>query len=261
MSDPDAKDHYLLTDWPGMPANVHALTTLRHGGYSTGPYASFNLAAHVEDHAGTVAANRGKLIEDLGLSSQPVWLNQVHGNSVIRLERDAPAQVPDADACVAHTPGVACAVMTADCLPVFFTSIAGDEVAVAHAGWRGLHAGVISATVAAMDAAPEQILVYLGPAIGPQAVEVGDEVYGAFLDSNPANGVAFTAVEQGDGNRRYLCDIYQLARLECQALGVGAVSGGGMCTYTDSERFFSFRRQKTTGRMANLIWIDNELTG
>jgi len=250
-------DAYLYADWPGKPANVHAVTTLRAGGYSTGPYSSFNLAAHVEDDPQAVGANRARLVEDLCLPSKPVWLNQVHGDSVIRLTNAAMNETPDADASLTQTAGVVCAVMTADCLPVFFASEAGDEVAIAHAGWRGLHGGVISATLAAMDTSAERTLAFLGPAIGPLAFEVGEEVYQAFHDKSPENDVAFTPSADRDGSQHFLCDIYQLARLECASLGVRAVSGGGMCSYTDNERFYSYRRLQTTGRMASLIWMDD----
>jgi YfiH family protein len=241
---------------------VHSVTTLRAGGDSTGPYTSFNLAAHVGDEPGTVEANRARLVEDLGLPSKPLWLNQVHGDTVIELPKylsngHTLDETPDADASLTRTPGVVCAVMTADCLPVFFTSEAGDEVAVAHAGWRGLHAGVISATLAAMHTRADRIQAFLGPAIGPQAFEVGEEVYQAFHDKSPGNDVAFTPSAERDGSQRFLCDIYQLARLECARLGVRAVSGGGICSYTDNDRFYSYRRQQTTGRMASLIWMDD----
>jgi YfiH family protein len=248
---------YLHADWPGKPANVHAVTTLRAGGYSTGPYTSFNLAAHVEDDPRAVEANRARLAEELRLPSKPVWLNQVHRDTVIRLTHVAMDETPDADASLTRTPGLVCAVMTADCLPVFFASEAGDEVAVAHAGWRGLHGGVISSTLAAMDTRADRTLAFLGPAIGAQAFEVGEEVYQAFHDKNPQNDVAFTPSGDRDGSRRFLCDIYQLARLECTSLGIKAVSGGGMCTYSENDKFYSYRRQQTTGRMASLIWMDD----
>ena len=262
MSDPDRSisgpaDSYLYADWSGKPANVHAVTTLRAGGYSTGPYTSFNLAAHVGDEPRAVEANRARLVEDLGLPSKPVWLNQVHGDTVIQLPGHTLGETPDADASLTRTPGVVCAVMTADCLPVFFASEAGDEVAIAHAGWRGLHAGVISATLAAMHTRADRIQAFLGPAIGPQAFEVGEEVYQAFHDKSPHNDVAFTPSSERDGSQRFLCDIYQLARLECASLGVRAVSGGCICAFSDDERFYSYRRQQTTGRMASLIWMDD----
>ena len=156
-----------------------------------------------------------------------------------------------ADASVARAGGVVCAVLTADCLPVFFSNREGTEVAVAHAGWRGLHGGILSNTLAAMQTAATDVVVSLGPAIGPQAFEVGKEVYDAFVSKNQNNSVAFIATDKD----HYLCDIYQLARIELSAIGVTGISGGEYCTFNDSNRFYSYRRHNNTGRMASLIWF------
>ncbi len=243
---------YLPASWSNKPDNVSAVTTLVSGGVSTGAFTAFNLAMHVGDDVAAVKANRAKLVEELQLPSEPVWLEQVHSNKVIRVDetvaRDFTAQ---ADASVSATPGVVCAVMTADCLPVFFCDDAGTEVAVAHAGWRGLHAGIITNTVKIMQASVARIQVSFGPAIGPKSFEVGEEVFQSFVTKNSLNETAFVATKKD----HYLCDIYRLARIELQSLGVDKISGGGHCTYSDSYRFYSYRRQQTTGRMASLIWL------
>ncbi len=243
---------YLPASWPNKPENVSAVTTLIHGGVSQGAFSEFNLAMHVGDDVAAVNANRAKLMADLQLPSGPVWLEQVHSNKVIHLcEPAAPDFSMQADASVTASSGVVCAVMTADCLPVFFCDEAGMEVAVAHAGWRGLHAGIISNTVNAMQAAAEKIQVSFGPAIGPSSFEVGEDVFQAFTEKNSLNKTAFVAT----GKNHYLCDIYQLARIELQSLGIDKIAGGRFCTYRDREQFYSFRRQPCTGRMASLIWL------
>lgn len=236
----------IIPDWPA-PPNVRALQTTRSGGVSVGAYASLNLGDHVGDDPVAVARNRELLCA--ALPSDPAWLKQVHGNVVA--EADGMAGVPDADASVARKPGTVCAVMTADCLPLLLCDQAGTTVAAAHAGWRGLADGVIEATVRAMDIAPEELLVWLGPAIGPQAFEVGNEVRQAFMafDANAAD--AF--VPRGE---KWLADIYLLARQRLALLGVTQVYGGGLCTYSDQNRFYSYRRDGATGRMASLIWLD-----
>lgn len=244
-------------EWPGnsadVTANVYAVTTLVNGGVSKGGYSEYNLASHVGDDPEAVKANRAKLVEELQLPSEPVWLDQVHSNIVVRADNTASdqASVITADASVSTKNGVVCAVLTADCLPVFLCNNDGTEVAVAHAGWRGLHAGIISNTAKAMYSPVEQIQASLGPAIGPQAFEVGEEVYRAFVDKNAINKSAFTVTKKN----HYLCDIYQLARIELQSIGIDRVSGGDYCTYIDDRRFYSYRRQQTTGRMASLIWL------
>lgn len=251
---------YLPACWPDSeptkhlsvkPANVHAYTTLRSGGFSIGSYGEFNLADHVGDDPQAVIKNRAKLVEDLSLPSEPAWLEQVHSNKVICADDLSAGQTVQADASFTSKQAVVCAVMTADCLPVFVCNQAGTEVAVAHAGWRGLHAGIITNTVKAMSSAADELLISLGPAIGAEEFEVGEEVLSAFVDKNSANKSAFVATKKG----HYLCDIYQLARIELQSLGVKKIAGGDCCTYREEQRFYSYRRQQKTGRMASLIWL------
>jgi YfiH family protein len=247
-----SQDCYLPASWTEKPENVHAVTTLRAGGVSTGDYSEYNLAMHVGDEPQSVRDNRIKLIEDLLLPSEPHWLDQVHSNKVIRVEDQMASELPvQADASVSSVKGMVCAVLTADCLPVFFCDQAGTEVAVAHAGWRGLHAGILSQTVKAMRSPASDILVSLGPAIGPQSFEVGEEVFQAFVEKNESNKKAFLATTKD----HYLCDIYELARLELRSLGIDAIAGGDFCSYRESHRFYSYRRQQNTGRMASLIWF------
>jgi len=249
---PVSSDSYLPADWAHKPENVHAVTTLRNCGVSTGDYQEFNLAAHVGDAEHLVSANRAKLVAELQLPAEPLWLEQVHSEKVVRLEEDYGREpIVQADASVTSVSGVVCAVLTADCLPVFFCNRSGTEVAVAHAGWRGLHAGIITNTVKAMKSATSDILVSLGPAIGVQSFEVGEEVLQAFADKAAENTSAFVASKKG----HYLCDLYQLARLELQSLGIDKIAGGDFCTYRENHRFYSYRRQPKTGRMASLIWF------
>jgi len=249
------QQHYLPVDWLNPPENVQAVTTLRVGepaeNMADSDYLSFNLADHVGDDLQQVTKNRAKLVADLQLPAEPVWMEQVHGNTVIQLDERS-GKKPQADASISRQKGVVCAVLTADCLPVFFCNAIGTEVAIAHAGWRGLHAGIISNTVRAMQTAPGDIMVSLGPAIGPQSFEVGQEVYDAFSGKDMGNAAAFRKTARGS----YLCDLYQLALNELCALGVQEIAGGGYDTYTDETQFFSYRRHKNTGRMASLIWID-----
>ncbi len=251
---------YLPVNWPdqcsGKLDNVFAITTLIYGGVSKGDYQQYNLATHVGDDPVAVSANRAKLVEDLALPSEPVWLDQVHSNKVFVAEQynataTAEMHPVQADASVTRAGGAVCAVLTADCLPVFFSNREGTEVAVAHAGWRGLHGGILSNTLAAMQTAATDVVVSLGPAIGPQAFEVGKEVYDAFVSKNQKNSVAFIATDKD----HYLCDIYQLARIELSAIGVIGICGGENCTFNDSDRFYSYRRHNNTGRMASLIWF------
>ncbi|MET3432202.1 YfiH family protein [Herbaspirillum seropedicae] len=244
----------LLPDWTA-PANIGALITLRAGGFSPAPYddgqggPGLNLGLHVEDDAALVARNRA-LLGRL-LPSEPAWLTQVHGVTV--LDAAALPDQPTADACISSTPGAVCVMMTADCLPVLFCDRAGSVVGAAHAGWRGLAAGVLEQTVAAMRARGAQdILAWLGPAIGPDHFEVGGEVRQAFVEQQAAAASAFRDYPGRPG--KYLADIYQLARQRLAAVGVTEVSGGGLCTVADT-RFYSYRRDKTTGRMASLVWL------
>lgn len=248
---------YLPAEFIDAPSNVKAYTTLITGGFSSGGYGEYNLASHVGDDASSVEKNRSKLIRDLMLPVAPIWLNQVHANNVISLSENNKVNsiknnALHADASVTVGKGVVCAVMTADCLPVFFCNRFGTEVAVAHAGWRGLHTGIISNTLNMMESAVENISVYLGPAIGPKAFEVGEDVRKKFVNKDKMNGAAFVETSKN----HYLCDIYALARIELKTAGVRLVSGGDFCTFTDTKRFFSYRRQQKTGRMANLIWLE-----
>lgn len=236
---------WLTPDWPA-PVWVKACITTRSGGISSAPFDSFNLGEHVEDDPVAVTKNRQRLISQLGC--KPAWLRQVHGVAVVPAE---PGEVLEADASWTATPGVACTVMTADCLPVLFCDRAGSRVAAAHAGWRGLAGGVLEATLDALAVAPEDVLVWLGPAIGPHAFEVGAEVREAFMAVHPQAAEAFVASVNPD---RYMADIYRLARIRLAARGVTAVYGGGFCTYSD-PRFYSYRRAAQTGRFASLIWL------
>jgi len=249
-------EHVIIPDWPA-PANVRALQTTRDGGVSVGAYATLNLGDHVGDDPVAVARNRALLRATL--PADPVWLKQVHGNIVV--DADHTVGVPDADAALSRQPGKVCAVMTADCLPLLLCDEAGTVVAAAHAGWRGLAGGVVEATVKAMDVAPDRLLIWLGPAIGPQAFEVGEEVRQAFMAHDPEAAKAFVSSpvlstqHSVPGATKWLADIYLLARQHLALLGVGRVYGGGLCTYTDAERFYSYRRDQATGRMASLIWL------
>jgi len=236
----------LLPDWPA-PNGVHAATTLRAGGVSTGPYASLNPASHVGDDIEAVLQNRRLLRAKLALPAEPVWLAQVHGNRVVKAEAASP---PPADASYTEAPGVVCAVLTADCLPLLFCSLDGRRIAAAHAGWRGLLDGIIRNTVTALGEG--ELLVWLGPAIGPDAFEVGEEVRAAFVQKSPFYAEAFKPKAGG----KWLADIYELARIELKAVGVTKIYGGRFCTVTEQDRFFSYRRDTVTGRMATLIWRD-----
>jgi hypothetical protein len=241
---------WIAPDWP-VPEHVRVLSTLRAGGVSEGPYASLNLAAHVGDRADAVAANRLLLREAAHLPAEPLWLEQVHGIEVVRHEGQAAG--PRADAAVAFVPGRVCAVMTADCLPVVFADRGGTCIGVSHAGWRGLVGGVLQATIAALRVPAADLHAWLGPAIGPGAFEVGPEVREAYLANLavPDTHSCFVPNERG----RYLADLYGLARLVLAQVGVGSVHGGGWCTHDDAGRFYSFRRDGVTGRMATLAWL------
>ncbi len=242
---------FIQPDWPA-PVNVHALTTTRSAGSSQPPFDSFNLGDHVGDDPLAVAQNREIL--RAFLPSEPRWLKQVHGTAVAMA--DNPIDPMEADASVAFNAGVVCTVLTADCLPVLFCDRQGTRVAAAHAGWRGLAAGVLEASVAAMQCDPADILAWMGPAIGPQAFEVGEEVREVFVSDLPKTAEAFKSGQPG----KWLANISELARLRLARAGVRQVYGGGFCTYSDAERFYSFRRDKTTGRMASLIWLQDAVT-
>ena len=237
--------HWLVPDWPA-PANIHAATTLRTGGVSLGAFSSLNPALHVGDDNKQVGLNRQIIREMLDLHDEPVWLDQVHSNRAVKALKTTSLQ--QADASYTDESGIVCAVMTADCLPLLVCSSYGTQVAAIHAGWRGLLAGVISNTLEAMQ--KQDFLVWLGPAIGPDCFEVGSEVRDALLHKSTQFNPAFKA----QSNSKWLADIYQLARVELSAIGITKVYGGSHCTFTEHERFYSYRRDAQTGRMATLIW-------
>ncbi|GHD23236.1 laccase domain protein [Halioglobus japonicus] len=247
-------------DWPA-PPRVRALSTTRAGGVSIGPYQGLNLGQHVGDDPAAVDANRALVRAHLG-GAQLQWLQQVHGTAVVLAGNQF---LPEADASWAATPDYACAVMTADCLPVLFCDEAGTRVAAAHAGWRGLCAGVLEATVASMDCAPERTLAWLGPAIGPRAFEVGPEVKAAFVAADnklplrvageAGSAACFVPSEGRQG--AFMADLYALARHRLRVAGVQQLFGGDFCTFSDGARFFSYRRDGQTGRMASLIWLSD----
>lgn len=244
-----AVEALIRPDW-AVPGRVHACATTREGGSSEGVCASLNLGAHVSDAPDAVARNRSLLREAAGLPAEPRWLEQVHGTAVVELTGD-PVHGP-ADAAFTRRTGEVCAILTADCLPVLLADAEGTVVAAAHAGWRGLSAGVLEATVSAMDAAPGTLRAWLGPAIGPAVYEVGAEVRAAFIEADAAAAAAFVPTREG----HWHADLYALARQRLQRAGVSAVTGGGLCTFTDARRFFSFRRDGSCGRMATLIWLE-----
>lgn len=263
------KPAWIEPDWP-IPAEVRALSSFRGGGASSVPYASLNLGGHVGDAAAAVAENRRRLVIEAGLPSEPVWLAQVHGVNVADLDALGPmgtvrpvgasgraavsaaaAALQPADAAFTRQPGRVCAILTADCLPVLLAADSGDLVAAAHAGWRGLAGGVIEATVRALGIAPERLLAWLGPAIGPRHFEVGAEVREALLQGDSQAEDAFLPNSRG----RFMADLAALARRRLASLGVDRIYGGGHCTFADAERYFSHRRDGVTGRQATLIWL------
>ncbi|SEI50983.1 conserved hypothetical protein [Allopseudospirillum japonicum] len=233
------------------PASVHSLVTTREHGPSQAPFAHFNLGDHVGDNSTEVEQCRLLLQQKVGLPL--LWLDQVHGNQVITDWPQGVKVPPQADACVSTSFEYACVVLTADCLPIFLCTQAGDQVGVIHAGWRGLAAGVIEASVAAFHTPAEYLLAWLGPAIGPKAFEVGPEVRETFTQIDPRLADAFTPSPYR--LNYFMADIYQLARQRLQAMGVHHIYGGGFCTFTDTQRFYSYRREGRTGRMASVIWL------
>lgn len=243
---------FITAQWRA-PKQVKALTTTRLNGFSEAPFDSLNLGDHVEDDAARVAQNRTQLLQSLDLDTPPQWLQQVHGTEVVKASSGG--VIHQADACWSDETGQACVVMTADCLPVFFTDKQGQKVAVAHAGWRGLLDGVLENTLDIFND-PEDVFVWFGPAIGPSAFEVGEEVLEQFAAKQPDSKTAFEPVQGKVG--KYLANIYQLAEMRLKRAGVSEISGCDLCTYTDQERFFSYRRDGKTGRMASLIWIEKE---
>lgn len=239
-------EHCLIPDWPA-PKNVKALQTTRRGGVSLPPYDSLNLGDHVGDDPLLVARNRQQF--SMILPSEPVWLKQIHGTTVIDAAHTE--CLPTADASFSRQSGNVCVVMTADCLPILLCDQDGRVVAAAHAGWRGLCDGVIEATVAKMKVPSDYLMAWLGPAISQAAFEVGDDVRSAFIAHDPQAKQAFAAAADG----KWMADIYWLACQRLQALGITQIYGGNHCTYRDQERFFSYRRDGLTGRMASFIWL------
>jgi YfiH family protein len=240
---------FIHPDWPA-PAGVRAAMTTRGGGVSRGPYASLNLGGSGDEPA-AIAENRRRLAAALGLPAAPCWLRQVHGSRVLRLP--AGADLPAADAAFTQAAGVVCAVQAADCLPVLLCDDAGQTVAAAHAGWRGLAAGVLEATVGALPVAPPCLLAWLGPAIGAEAFEVGAEVRAQFLERDAAAEPSF---RPGAAPGKYHADLFELARQRLRRAGVTRIYGGGDSTHADAARFYSYRRDGVTGRMAALIWLE-----
>jgi hypothetical protein len=243
----DLRETFIYPDWPA-PANVKALQSTRLGGNSAVPYDSLNFGTHVGDNPRVVAHNRQLLAPHM--PSEPIWLEQVHGKVVVNA--DAAGCVPQADACISRHRGAVCVVMTADCLPVLLCDEAGTVVGAAHAGWRGLCDGVIEATVKEMGVAPQQLMAWLGPTIGPHAFEVGEDVRAAFMAHDAQAAAAFIPLA---AEGKYRADMVRLARQRLNALGITRISGGTFCTYHQKDKFFSFRRDGVTGRMGTFIWL------
>lgn len=238
------RNKFLFPNW-NAPANVHTAMTLRTGGVSASPFDSFNLAMHVGDDLEMVLENRRLLKSELNLPAEPFWLEQIHSNTVV--EASADLILPKADASYSHQKNMVCVVMTADCLPILMCSSDGTQIAAIHAGWRGLATGIISNTVSALKT--KDLIVWLGAAIGADCFEIGDDVRDTFLKKSANYESAFKPHEN-----KWLADIYQLARMELTHLGITQIFGGEFCTMTDTERFYSYRRDNQTGRMATLIW-------
>jgi YfiH family protein len=243
----------LRPDWPA-PGNVRAVFTLRGGGVSVGPCASLNVATHVQDDPQAVAENRRRIAAAFALPSEPVWLTQVHGARVIRLEADTGSGV-QADGVVSALTGQVCVIQVADCLPVLFAARDGSVVGAAHAGWRGLAAGVLERTVAALGVPPAQLLAWIGPGISAANFEVGVEVRDALVGAAGAAAAQAAAAFVPNIRRRWQCDLVALTRQRLAALGVRDVHGGRWCTFADAGSFFSHRRDGHSGRMAALIWL------
>lgn len=244
---------WITPQWAA-PAGVHAALTLRTGGVSAAPFDTLNLGAHVGDDQLRVAENRRRVAQALALPSAPAWLQQVHGVAVHELgdsgDGGAAPRGP-ADGAFTRVRGRVCAILVADCLPVLFAARDGLVVGAAHAGWRGLAAGVLEATVRAMGVPAGDLVAWLGPSIGPQHFEVGEDVRSAFLEKDAGAARAF---QRGHGDR-WWCDLPQLAQRRLAACGIGVAAADGSCTFTDRERFFSFRRDGQCGRMAALVWM------
>lgn len=246
---------FLVPDWP-VPDCVGSLVTCRSGGVSSGPYHSMNLALHVGDEREDVLQNRRLLAKQINRQLQWQWLKQVHSNKVQRI--DAAQEPLVGDALITTASGIACCVLTADCLPVFFAANDGSEVAIAHAGWRGLASGIVANTLLGMSVPADQVLVWLGPAIGPCHFEVGLDVKESFLsqwlDLVPARALA-ECFQPVHGSQKFMADLFALVRLQLNALGVGKLFGGGECTFCQSDKFYSFRRANQTGRLLSMIYL------
>lgn len=244
----------LLAPAWGRHGPVRVCSTTRRGGLGVGPQATLSLDPRDDVDTRVLAVNRQRLADRLGLPAEPVWLRQVHGTQVVDATAVAPGERPQADAAWSATPGTVCAVLSADCLPVVLAEPGGSAVAVVHAGWRGLAAGVIESAVAALPVGGGCLRAWLGPAIGPRAFEVGPEVRAAFVDTDPLMAAAF---QPGPGDR-WRADLYRLARHRLGSAGVTSVSGGGRCTMTEAHHFFSHRRDGPgAGRMATLAWLEH----
>lgn len=240
---------FILPNWP-TPKNVKALTTTRENGVSAAPYDSFNLAVHVGDDPKNVRTNREKLINTLNLTSEPVWLNQTHSKKVIELNENCLKDADGSYVNVKNIPSPICAVLTADCLPILICNKQGTEIAALHAGWRGLFNGIIESGLSKFKSSPDDLFVWFGPAIGPNVFEVGEEVREQFVTLDRTLAPAFKPKKE-----KYLMNIYLIAKKKLNALGVNNIYGGDLCTYSDEKRFFSYRRNNPTGRMASLIWV------
>lgn len=240
----------IIPDWPA-PAGVRAYFTTRTGGVSAAPFDSLNLSFSSGDDPVRVKQNRARVMSALDLPEPPRWLKQIHGTRVV--DAELASRGPEADASISKRPGEVLAIMTADCIPLLICHRGGGRVAAAHAGWRGLAAGVVESTLAALEAEPSALLAWLGPGIGPEAFEVGPEVRDAFLDRDPGAGCCFRSGKSD----RLLADLYLLTRRRLERAGVNAVFGGEHCTFSDPTRFFSYRRQgKRSGRMSAFIWLE-----
>jgi polyphenol oxidase len=245
----------IIPDWP-VPSQVRVLITTRSGGKSKAPYASQNFGMHVGDDAETVEKNRDALCIAQGLIKKPQWLTQIHGIKVINAKSDG--LVRTADGSYTNQIGQACVVMTADCLPIFLCDNKGTQVAAIHCGWRGLAKGIVERALVKFTAKPQNLIAYFGPAISQQHFEVGIDVLDTFFKSSrsllhtESIAAAFIPAKKPF---HFYADIYALARAELKALGVNSIYGGGYCTYRESERFYSYRRDGVTGRMASFIWL------
>ncbi len=239
--------NWIKPEWPA-PKNVHAAVTLRLGGSSRGKFNSFNLADHVNDDPVAVQNNRKKLVQMLALPNNPIWMEQVHSNRIVKV--DKLTRIEQADASYTDLAGIVCAVLTADCLPILLAATNGTTIAAVHAGWKGLLTGVISNAVQSIGTT--EIIVWLGPAIGCECFEVGSELRNAFVNKATEFDIAFRPTNQD----KYLADIYQLASIELSMLGISKIYGGNYCTMSNTEKFYSYRRDGETGRMATLIWRD-----